>query len=330
MTARGDTVLLTGATGFVGSHVCTALLEHGYAVRALVRNHRGETPRLPPEVEQITGDVRRSGELVPALRGCRYLVHTAALYSFAPRERAAIQDINVRGTRGLLAAARIAGVERAVVTSSSATVGPASGETPATEDAWAATDHETSAYHASKLAQEREVLAARIPAVLLLPTAPIGPADRRPTPTGRMLLDVMRGRMWATLGGGMNVVDVRDVAEAHVAALRRGRPGERYLVGARNLTLGELFTAIARAAGRRGPWLRLPYVVALAAGVVDEARGRLLGGEPAVPLEGVRMARRRMYVSSAKAERELEFRPHAIEPAIDAAVEWYRRYGYAA
>jgi dihydroflavonol-4-reductase len=145
-----------------------------------------------------------------------------------------------------------------------------------------------------------------------------------------MVLDVMRGRMWATLAGGMNVVDVRDVAEAHVAALERGQPGERYLVGGRNLSLRELFETIASAAGRPGPRIRLPYPVALIAGTVDEARCRLLGGEPSVPLEGVRMGRHRMYVSTEKAERELGFRPQPVEPAIAGAVAWYRQHGYAA
>jgi dihydroflavonol-4-reductase len=310
--------------------VCGALLDRGSAVRALLRGERAGAEQLPGGVDTVRGDVRRSGELVPALRGCRYLVHTAALYSFAPSDRPLIDEVNVRGTRGLLTAARIAGIERAVVTSSSAVLGPALRGRPATEESAWAHGHGASAYHRSKLLQEREALAARVPAVLVLPTAPIGPGDRRPTPTGRMVLDVMRGRMWATLAGGMNVVDVRDVARAHVDALERGTPGERYLAGGRNLSLAGLFGLIAQAAGRAGPRFRLPYALALAAGLVDEARTRLRGGEPTIPLEGVRMGRLQMYVDSTKAERDLGFLAGPVEPAIGEAVTWFRRNGYAA
>jgi len=324
-----DTVFLTGATGFVGAHVCDALLDRGYSVRALVR---GDSSRLPARAgcTPVSGDMRRTGELVPALRGCRYLVHTAALYSFAPRDRELLWDVNVRGTRSLLIAARIAGVERAVVTSSSATVGPARDGRPANEDDWADVEGGASAYHSSKIAQEREARAARVPTVMVLPTAPIGPRDWKPTPTGRMVVDVMRGRMWATLAGGINVVDVRDVATAHVEALERGRPGERYLVGGVNLSLRDLFALIARPARRTPPRVRLPYSVALAAGLVDDALSRVLRSTPSIPLEGVRMARHDMHVTSAKAERELGVHARPVEPAIAEAVSWYRRHGYAA
>lgn len=322
-----DTVFLTGASGFVGGHVLDALLERGYAVRALVRD--GGVPGRD-RCEQVAGDLAAPGALVPLLRGCRYLVHTAAVYSFAPRDRAQLQAINVRGTIGLLEAARIAGVERAVVTSSSAAVGPAKGLRPAQESDWASPHHTASAYHASKVLQERAALAARIPVVTVLPTAPIGPGDARPTPTGRMVLDVMRGRMPAFLAGGMNAVDVDDVARVHVLALEHGKPRERYIAGGVNLTLAELFAVIARAAGRRAPRRRMPYPVAFAAAAVDELRSRLTGAAPRVPLEGVRMGRLMMYASSEKATSELGYQPHPIAPAIDGAVRWYRAHGYAA
>jgi dihydroflavonol-4-reductase len=322
-----DTVFLTGASGFVGGHVLDALLERGYAVRALVRD--GGMPARE-RCEQVHGDLATPGSLVPALRGCRYVVHAAAVYSFAPRDRAQLHAINVGGTTGLLEAARIAGVERAVVTSSSAAVGPARGLRPARESDWASPHHAASAYHASKVLQERAALAARIPVVTVLPTAPIGRGDTRPTPTGRMVLDVMRGRMPAFLAGGMNVVDVADVGSAHVLALEHGKPRERYIAGGVNLSLAELFALIARAAGRRAPRLRMPYPVALAAAAVDEVRSRVLGAPPRVPLEGVRMGRLMMYSSSEKAAKELGYRPHPIAPAIDSAVRWYRDHGYAA
>jgi dihydroflavonol-4-reductase len=322
-----DTVFLTGASGFVGGHVADALLERGYEVRALVRN--GNAEHLRGRAQLVRGSLLATGALVPHLRGCRYLVHTAALYSFAPRDRRHMRQVNVMGTSGLLEAARIAGVERAVVTSSSAAVGPARNGRPADESDWADPHHGTWGYHASKVEQERAALAGRTPVVTVLPTAPIGPRDRRPTPTGRMVLDLMRGRVPAYLGGGMNVVDVRDAARAHVLALERGRPQERYLAGGANLTLAELFGSIAAAAGRPAPRMRMPYPLALVAAAADEARVAVMGGDPAVPLEGVRMGRLRMFSTSAKAELELEYRPSPIDAAIHASVRWYADNGYA-
>ena len=324
--APGDgEVFLTGASGFVGSHVLAALLAGGYSVRALVRGPWD----APPGVVALRGDLRESAALVPALRGCRYLIHTAALYSFAPHDRAAIAAVNVLGTSSILEAARTAGVERCVVTSSSAALPPASMSRPATEDDWASAGHRSS-YHSSKLVGERAALRAQIPVITVLPTAPIGPGDRRPTPTGKIVVDLLRGRMPATLGGGMNVVPVEDVAAAHVLTLERGRPGERYIAGGMNLTLAELWRLIARAAGRPERAYRLPYAIAVAAAGVDAARVRITGGMPAVPLEGVRMGRLEMYSSSAKAAAELGYAPSSASDAVARAVRWYRENGYAA
>lgn len=344
-----DTVFLTGATGFVGGHVLDALIERGYTVRALVRT--GNAERIAGKAQLVQGSLLATGALVPHLRGCRHVVHTAALYSFAPRDRTRMrqlnihgtsalfaytprdrtrmEQVNVGGTAGLLEAARIAGVERAVVTSSSAAVGPARNGRPADEHDWGDVHQGASAYHSSKIAQERTALAGRIPVVTVLPTAPLGARDRRPTPTGRMVVDIMRGRMPGYLGGGMNAVPVGDVAAAHVLALERGVPGERYLAGGSNLSLAALFALIAAAAGRPVPRRRVPYALALAAALADEARAQLTGAEPAVPLEGVRMGRLDMYSSSAKAESELGYLPTPIETAIDDAVAWYRDHGYA-
>jgi dihydroflavonol-4-reductase len=321
----GD-VFLTGASGFVGSHVLTALLVGGYTVRALVRG-RWEAP---PGVVTVTGDLRSPGALVPALRGCRYVIHTAALYSFSPLDRATIAAVNIQGTSGILEAARIAGVERCVVTSSSAALPPATASHPATESDWANPDHRAWSYHASKLAAERAAQRAPIPVTTVLPTAPVGPGDRRPTPTGKIIVDLLRGRMPATLGGGMNMVAVEDVANAHVLALERGRSGERYIAGGVNLTLAELWRLIARASGRPERTFRLPYAIAAAAARVDAVRVRVTGGVPAIPLEGVRMGRLEMYSSSAKAVSELGYRPSSAADAIERAVRWYRDNGYAA
>jgi dihydroflavonol-4-reductase len=322
---EGD-VLLTGASGFLGSHVLAALLARGYQVRALVRGPWD----APPGVVSVSGDLREPGALIPALRGCRYVIHTAALYSFAPRDRAAIAVVNVRGTSGILEAARMAGVERCVVTSSSAALPPAPATQPATESDWASAARSGWSYHASKLAGERAALSARLPVITVLPTAPIGPGDRRPTPTGKIVVDLLRGRLPATLGGGMNIVPVEDVAAAHVLALERGRPGERYITGGVNLTLAELWRLIARAAGLPRRTVRLPYPIAVMAARVDAVRVRITGAEPAVPLVGVHMGRLDMYASSAKAAAELGFRASSARGAIERAVRWYRDNGYAA
>jgi dihydroflavonol-4-reductase len=274
------------------------------------------------------------------MEGCRYLVHVAALYSFSPGQRDGIWATNVRGSAGLLEAARIAGIERAVVTSSSATVGPARGDRPATEEDWAdETDIprvSLSGYHHSKLEQERVALAAQVPAVLLLPTTPIGPGDWKPTPTGKMVVDFMGGRIFASLEGGLNVVPVEDVAQAHVLALQHGRERERYLLGGENLSLADLWSRLARICGRKPPTYRIPYHLALALGWADEIRCRLSArtgsgsAAPLVPLEGVHMARHRMYVSSEKARTELGYSPTSVDAALERAVRWYRDHGYAA
>ena len=328
----GDLVFLTGASGFVGNHVLQALLAAQYRVRALVRP--GSRP--PPALEGCTivrGDLACTGDLVKHMAGCRYLVHVAALYSFSPAMRHDMFATNARGTAGLLEAARLAGIERAIVTSSSSTVGPGEKESPATEQNWD-TEDDFSPYHSSKLQQARIALAAQIPVVLVLPTAPVGPGDWKPTPTGKMVVDFLRGRIFATLGGGLNIVAVEDVARAHVLALQHGRPRERYLVGGENISLARLWERLAQICGRAAPNARIPFPLALALGRADELRCRLFrngtGGmaAPLIPLEGVRMARHPMYASSAKAQSELGYEATPVDTALERAVCWYRDNGY--
>jgi dihydroflavonol-4-reductase len=324
----GDEVFLTGATGFIGGHVLDALLNAGYAVRALVRAPGRMTRRAG--LREVVGDVTRSGELVESMYGCRLLIHCAAAYSFSPAQRARIHATNVVGTAGILEAARLAGIERAVMTSSSATVGPARNGRPATE-ADHADDRGDSAYHDSKIAAERAALAARVPTVLILPTAPVGARDWKPTPTGAALLTFLRGRVLASVDGGMNVVAVSDVADAHVAALERGQPRRRYLVGGENLSFDQLWARLGALSGRRAPRRRMPHAAALLAGYVDEARCRIFrGAQPVVPLEGVRMARHHMYVDSRRAVDELGVAPSSVNGALESAVRWYRDNGYLA
>jgi dihydroflavonol-4-reductase len=302
----------------VGAHVLRALLDAGYRVRALAR-----TAMAPVEgCEIISGDLREPGTLARSLDGCRYLVHCAAQYSFGPRDHDAIVRVNVAGTEGLFAAAHLAGVERAIFTSSSATLG-----------------HEEHAhisqridYHESKILQERVAFASRVPSVAVLPTAPVGSGDWKPTPTGGMIVDFMRGKMIARppASGGINLVDVEQVAEAHVAALERGAIGERYVIGGENLTYDALWEILALLTGRPAPRVRAPIPLMYAAAWVDELRCRLTGALPFVPMEGVRMSQRRMFVDASEAERSLGV---AVRPAHDAlmrAVIWYRDRGYAA
>ncbi|HEY2476726.1 MAG TPA: NAD-dependent epimerase/dehydratase family protein [Candidatus Cybelea sp.] len=307
--ASRDRVFLTGATGFVGSHILRELLDSGYTVRALVRNGK----HIDERAESVEGDLRDVGAFAPKLRGCRYLVHCAALYTFSPRAGREIAAVNVDGTASLLMAAHLAGIQRTVLTSSSATLGHAQGR-----------------YHRSKLEQERVAFAARIPTTALLPTAPVGPGDHKPTPTGKLVLDFTRGNIVAKApgSGGMNLVAVEDVARAHVAALQLGRPGTRYAIGGENLSMDEIWTMLSEITGRPLPKWRAPYALAIVAGCADELRSRITGAEPDVPLEGVRMSRERMYADSSNAQRDLEYRPSPVRHALERAVAWFRDNGY--
>jgi dihydroflavonol-4-reductase len=320
-STAADIVFLTGATGFVGSHVLRALNAGGYRVRALVR--RG-VPRLEG-CEPVLGDLERVGEFARGMDGCRFLVHCAALYSFAPADRARMHRVNVAGTAALLEAARVAGVERAVVTSSASTVGPSADGLPIDERRTPPAHDAPSSYHGSKREQERAALAARVPVVLLLPTAPIGPGDAGPTPTGRLVRDFARGTIFARPpSGGMNLVPIEDVAQAHVRALVAGRPGERYLLGGENLTLDAVWELLAEVTARQAPRARLPIPLLMAIGYADELRSRAFGVQPFVPLEGLRMAQDLMYVDSTKAARELDHHPGSVRAALERAVSWYR------
>jgi dihydroflavonol-4-reductase len=321
---RNDRVFLTGATGFVGSHVLRELIAAGFSVRALVRD---EAVRLDG-CETVVGDLERAGDLLESLRDCRYLVHCAALYSFSPEDKETISRVNVAGTESLFATAHLAGINRAVLTSSSATVGPAHGINAATEDDYA--PEGGSGYHASKVAQERAAVSSRIPTIAVLPTAPVGPNDHKPTPTGAMILNFARGRMFAKPpAGGLNLVPVEDVARAHVTALRKGRPGERYILGGENLSLDSVWEMLGEITGRPVPRVRIPKPVLYSIAYIDEMRCYVRRhAQPVVPLEGVRMAEERMYVDSSKAERELSFEPGPVRGALERAVKWYRDRGY--
>jgi len=324
------TILVTGASGFVGSHLARLLVARGETVRVLVR----PTSRLESlrslSLETAVGDLRDPESLRKALSGVRRVFHVAADYRLWASDPREIYESNVTGTRNLLAAARAAGVERFVYTSTVATIAVPRPQLP-NEATLAKVDEMIGHYKRSKFLAEQEAQKAAadgLPVVIVNPTTPVGPGDWKPTPTGRVILNFANGRMPAYLDTGLNLVAVEDAAEGHLLAAERGRVGERYLLGGRNMSLKEILDVLARITGRPVPRIRLPHSLALAAGYADAAVSRLLGREPTIPLEGVRIARHTMYVDCSKAERELGFRPGPVEAALERAVRWYQENGY--
>jgi dihydroflavonol-4-reductase len=319
--------LVTGASGFLGWHVARLLVEQGHRVRALVRPSSGIREL---DAEPVTGDLRDPASIQRAAAGCGLVFHVAADYRLWAAHAEELYRANVEGTRNVLQAARDAGVDRVVYTSTVGCIGlPHSGE--GREDCPVSLDEMTGAYKRSKFMAEQvalEFAAAGLPVVIVNPTAPIGDHDIKPTPTGRIVLDFLKGDMPAFIDTGLNVVDARDVARGQLLACELGRPGERYILGSENLTLAQILAKLAVIAGRPAPTVRLPYAVAYAAGVVSTAWARVTGKPPRAPLDAVRMARRKMWVSHTKAARELGFQPGPAEGALSRAVEWFRANGY--
>jgi dihydroflavonol-4-reductase len=315
--------LVTGASGFLGWHVARLLVDRGYHVRALARPG-SRVADLPVEI--VTGDLRDADSLARAAAGCGLVFHVAADYRLWAKDPRELYRSNVDGTRNLLTAARNAGVERVVYTSTVGCIGiPLGGigdeTTPvALEDM--AGDYKRSKFLAEQVALE--FARGGFPVVIVNPTAPIGDHDVKPTPTGKIVLDFLNGDMPAFIDTGLNVVDVRDTAEGHLLACDRGRPGERYILGSENLTLAQILQKLAAITGRKAPGIRLPYAVAYCAGACSTAWAEVTGKPPRVPLEGVRMARKKMWVTHEKARRELGFEPGPAETALRRAVEWFR------
>lgn len=322
--------LVTGATGFIGAHVTRTLLREGWAVRALVRPGSRSVRLEGLEVERFPGDVCNPDAVRRAVQGCEAVFHVAALYAFGGPEEA-FYRVNVLGTRNVLRAALAAGVERAVYTSSVATVAPPPPGGLSDEETPPASLGIAGPYKRSKVRAEREALRLfreGLPVVIVNPTAPVGPGDHKPTPTGRMVLDFLRGRMFAYLETGLNLAAVEDVAEGHLLALERGRPGERYILGSRNLKLIEIFRLLAEITGRPAPRLKLPYFVALGGAYLSEGVARLRRRPPHVALEAVRTAKRPLYVRCDKAVRELGLAQSPIEGALERAARWFTDHGY--
>jgi len=320
--------LITGATGFVGWHVARKLLDRGQAVRALVRDPA--RLRELTGIEPVRGDLRDRDSLACAVRGCGVVYHVAADYRLWTREPKEMFRSNVDGTRALLETACDAGVERFIYTSTVGCIAvPDDGV--GDEEAPVTLEEMSGPYKRSKFLAEKvalEFAQKGFPVVIVNPTAPVGDHDFKPTPTGKIVVDFLRGAMPGFLDTGLNVVDVEDVAAGHLAACERGRTGERYILGAENLTLEQIFAALAEISGRKAPKLRMPYAVAYAAGMASTAWAAITGGEPPVPLDGVRMARKKMWVRHDKAARELGYAPGPARAALERAVKWFQMNGY--
>jgi dihydroflavonol-4-reductase len=316
-------VLVTGASGFLGWHVARELVERGYSVRALVR----PGSRVDGiDVEVVPGDLRDRASLDRAAANCSLVYHVAADYRLWAKDPSDLYRSNVDGTRNLLEAARAAGVERFVYTSTVGCIGlPASGlgdeDTPVSLDDMAG-DYKRSKFIAEQVAQQ--FANEGFPVIIVNPTAPVGDHDVKPTPTGQTVLDFLNGKMPAFIDTGLNIVDARDVAEGHLLACGRGRPGERYILGSENLTLAQILQSLAQITGRKAPTVRLPYAVAYCAGVCSTAWAGMTGIPPRVPIDAVRMARKKMWVCHEKASRELGFQPRSAEAALRRAVEWFQ------
>lgn len=320
-------ILVTGASGFVGWHVARLLADAGHTVRALVRKGSA-VPGLAVQV--FEGDLRDARSVQQAILGCGAVFHVAADYRLWAKDREEIFETNVRGTAQLLELASIEGVERFVYTSTVGCIGiPEDGF--GTEETPVDPRQMMGAYKESKYLAEQSVLRLAeqgFPAVIVNPTAPVGERDVKPTPTGRIILDFLRGRMPAYIDTGLNVVDVEDVARGHLLAFEHGTPGERYILGSENLTMREILEILAEESGRRAPSLKLPYGVAMAIAVADTALSAVTGREPRAPVDAVKMARKKMFVSCAKAERELGYRAAPARQGLAKAIRWFRANGY--
>jgi dihydroflavonol-4-reductase len=327
---------VTGATGFLGSHVARVLAAQGAELRLLVRPTSDLRNIADLNAERVSGDLRDAGSIEKAVSGCEVVFHVAADYRLWVRDPAEMYRSNVEGTRTLLEAARKQGVRRVVYTSSVATMGFRSNGHAAghltDEDSPVSLGEMIGHYKRSKFMAEQvafEAARSGIDVVIVNPTTPVGERDVKPTPTGRIVLDFLKRKFPAYVETGLNLVDATECARGHLQALEKGKAGERYILGGENLTLKQILDRLAAITGLKSPTVKLPYVFAFATGVVDEMiTGRLMGREPRATIDAVRMGRKMMFVSSAKAERELGWRTVPVDGALRRSVEWFRANGY--
>jgi dihydroflavonol-4-reductase len=326
-------VFLTGSTGFVGSHVARAYAAQNAELRLLTRktSNLAGIEGLPAEI--VVGDLRQPESLRSAIRGCDALVHVAADYRLWVRDPQQMYAANVEGTRDLLRIAREEGVAKVVYTSSVATMGFKADGTIVNEDTPVALSDMIGHYKRSKFLGEQEAIKAAHAGqhvMILNPTTPIGAGDAKPTPTGRIIVDFLNKRFPAYVDTGLNLVDVTEVARMHVVALERGTPGERYILGGENLTLKQILDRMSAITGLPSPKRKVPHAVAMIFALFDETiTGKLRGKEPRATVEAVRMGKKMMFASSAKAERELGFQILPVYPALRAAIDWFIAHGYA-
>ena len=327
-----EQVLVTGASGFVGSAVAKALTEAGFTVRALVRktSPRGHLNGVP--VEFAEGDLRDAESVRRAMAGVRHVFHVAADYRLWARDPREIAEVNVEGTRTIMTEALRAGVERVVYTSSVATLTLNAEGKPVDETLPLTEANAIGAYKRSKVAAERLVEAMiandKLPAIIVNPSTPIGPRDVKPTPTGRIIVEAATGRMPGFVDTGLNLVHVDDVAAGHLAALRKGKIGERYILGGENVAFSDMLADICAIVGRRPPRWRFPIPMVMPVAYAAEGWARITGREPFVTRDGLRMAKYRMFFNAAKAERELGYRARPYREGLADAVKWFGQAGY--
>lgn len=324
--------LITGATGFIGGNLVRELVKTGYQVRALVRSESNRRNIDGLNVEVVYGDVRDIASLDEALEGCNALFHVAAAYTFWASDPRYIYETNITGTENILSAARRKGIEKVIYTSSESTLKIPDDGTPGNEAELADPDELSGHYKRSKCLAERLALKMcqeGLPLVVVNPTTPVGPYDVKPTPTGKMIVDFLNGKMAACVNTGLNIVDVEDVAKGHILALEKGHIGERYILGGYNLTFRQILNILAGITGINAPRLNIPIWLALGAAHVDEfVWGTLLRRHPHIPVSAVKAARRFRYFDCSKAIQELGFPKTPVVESFAKATRWFRQNGY--
>jgi dihydroflavonol-4-reductase len=324
------TTLVTGAAGFLGSHVARQLVARDEEVRVLLRASSSNRAISDLSLEYVTGDLRDVGSLERAVAGVRRVFHVAADYRLWAKNPRDIYDSNVGGTRNLLAAAKKAGIEQLIYTSTVATIAVDRPQLP-NEFTDSKFEEMVGHYKRSKWMAEQEVLKAAkegLPAIVAMPTTPVGPWDWKPTPTGKIILDFLNGKMPGYVETGLNFVGVEECAAGHLQVSEKGKIGERYLLGAENLTLKQLLDTLSKITGLAAPSMKIPHGVALGVAYVESAFSRLIGKEPQIPVEGVKIAQHMMFVDCSRAKKELGFAPGPVAAALERAVRWYQANGY--
>jgi dihydroflavonol-4-reductase len=326
------TTLVTGAAGFLGSHVARQLVARGDEVRVLMRPSSTNRAIADLSLEYVTGDLRDPASLDRAMQGVKRVFHVAADYRLWAKRKQDIYDSNVGGTKNLLDAARRAGVEQLIYTSTVATIAVDRPQRP-NESTDAKLEEMIGHYKRSKWMAEKEALSAAkngLPVIVAMPTTPVGPWDWKPTPTGKIILDFLNGKMPGYVETGLNFVGVEECAAGHLLIAEKGKIGERYLLGGENLTLKQMLDTLSKITGLPAPKLKIPHALALGVAYANTVFSRLIGREPGIPVEGVKIARHMMFVDCTRAQRELGFKAGPVAAALERAVRWYEANGYIA